>query len=317
MRNRIFYLCPDVAEPAGGIKVIYQHVEMLCHHDFSACVVHIQDGFRCKWFENDVPVRTVDSLQLTSDDVLVIPAVWALKLQHFAPGIRKVIINQGAYLTFRGYPIGNGPFKTPYYHPDVLAAMVVSEDNQRYLQYAFPDLKVRRVRNSIDQKIFSFGETKHEQIAFLTRKRYEDIEQVINILRYRGVLDSFALVPIDNKSERDVAAIFKDSLLYLNFCFEEGYCLPAAEAMSCGCVVIGNHGNGAKEILRPDFSSPVGQGDIIQFVRCVEDVIHQYHENPRILHEKARKGADFIQQNYSRSVAEKELTDFWREILSS
>lgn len=313
----MYYFCLDIAEPAGGIKVIYQHVEMLCQNGLSASVVHIQEGFRCRWFENNAPVRAVNSLRPTPADIIVIPAVWALKLIHFAPGIRKVIINQGTYLTFRGYPIGKEPFDTPYNHPDVLAVMVVSEDNQRYLQHVFPDISVNRVRNYINPDIFSYTERKARQIAFLTRKRYEDIEQVINILRYRGVIDTFALAPIDKKPEREVAAILHGSLLFLNFCFEEGWALPAAEALSSGCVVIGNHGNGAREILLPEFSFPVEQGNIIQFARRAEDVINAFNNNPDALLEKARQGADFIRRNYSRSVAEKELMAFWNKLLVS
>lgn len=317
MESNIFYLCPDVAGPAGGIKVIYRHVEILCRNGWKACVVHTRDGFRCDWFENCAPIRTIHSLRPSARDIIVIPAVWALKLMYFAPGIRKVIINQGAYLTFRNYPIDNGSFASPYRHPDVQAVMVVSEDSRRYLEYAFPGLGIARVRNYIDPEIFAFSENKARKIAFLTRKRYKDVEQVINILRYRGVLDSFTLAPIENVSEREVAAILRDSLLFLNFCFEEGWSFPAAEAMSCGCVVIGNHGYGARDMLLPEFSFPVDQGDIIQFARCVEDAIAAHDRNPEILMSRARKGADFIRQNYSRAMAEKELMGFWESMIGA
>jgi len=211
MGNNIYYLCPDVQQPAGGIKVIYQHVDMLRRNGLNAFVAHIAEGFRCAWFKNDVPIRAVNSLRFTPDDFLVIPAVWGLKLKDFAPGIRKILINQGAYLTFRGYPVTGGAFDTPYRNPDVRAVITVSEDNQRYIQYVFPHLKVCRVRNYIDSDVFAFTATKLKQIAFMTRKRYEDIEQVINILRYRGALDSFALAPIDGKSEHEVAAILREN----------------------------------------------------------------------------------------------------------
>lgn len=201
-------------------------------------------------------------------------------------------------------------------HPDVLATIVVSEDSRRYLQHVFPNIKIRRIRNYINPAIFSFTETKSRKIAFLTRKRHEDVEQVINILRYRGVLHSFTLAPIDMKSEREVAATLRESLLFLNFCFEEGWSLPAAEAMSCGCIVIGNHGNGAREIFRPGFSFPIDQGDIMGFACCAEEVINQYLKDPGILLAMARRGADFINRHYSRSIAEKELMDFWGGLIN-
>ena len=93
--------------------------------------------------------------------------------------------------------------------------------------------------------------TKKTHLALLMHKRYEDIEQVINILRYLGLLNYFSLKPIEKKSESEVAAKLRDSLLFLNFCFVKGGSMPAAEDMLSNCAVIVNHGNGAKELLRP------------------------------------------------------------------
>ena len=313
--SNIYYICLDVPTPAGGIKVIYQHVEMLCKHGMNASIVHFKEGFRCDWFENDVPIRYINTLQPASTDIIVIPAIWSRKLISFAPRIKKVIINQGAYLTFGGYPVDNRVVESPYHHPDVLATLVVSEDNKRYLQYVFRDLIVRRVRNYIDIERFPFTEKKSQQIAFMTRKRYEDVEQVINILKYRGVLDGYTLAPVNEATEAQVSEILQESLLFLNFCVEEGWSLPAAEAMSCGCVVIGNHGFGARELLLSEFSYPVDQHDIIQFARTVEDVITRNRLTPNILNEKSRMGSDFIRNNHTRAIAEKELMAFWEEFL--
>ena len=43
---------------------------------------------------------------------------------------------------------------TAYTHPDVIAAVCVSEDNRRYLSYAFPALRLIRIHYSIDPSLF-------------------------------------------------------------------------------------------------------------------------------------------------------------------
>ena len=104
-------------------------------------------------------------------------------------------------------------------------------------------------------------------------------------------------------------------LLFLNFCLEEGFSLPAAEAMSCGCIVIGNHGYGAREFMLPEFSFPIPQGDIIQFAQTVEHVVTDFDLNPAAYLDRAKDAAGFINQNYSLDITKKELLQFWEGMM--
>lgn len=317
MDRKIHYIFPDFAEPNGGVKICYKHVEMLNRNHFNAGVVHFTEGFRANWFANDVPVTTIHKLRPGPSDFLVIPAAFSIKLANLGKGMNKVIINQGCYLTFNEYPITDAPLPTPYRNPDVKAVIVVSEDSQRYLQYVFPHQNVVRVRNYIDPKLFKYREDKKRQIAFMTGKRYGDIQQVINILRYRGILDSYSLAPIENRSEQEVASIMGESLIFLNFCLEEGFSLPAAEAMSCGCIVVGNHGYGAREFMLPEFSYPIPQGDIIQFARTVESVVTGHERRPAEYRDRTKAAAAYIQTHYTETATEQELVSFWDTMLAT
>src|SRR5262245_23793093 len=72
--NRIFYLCPDIARPAGGIRRIYRHVEILNRHGYSAYIVHNSPDFKINWFSTDAPVKYLkEGVGLNRSDVLVIP----------------------------------------------------------------------------------------------------------------------------------------------------------------------------------------------------------------------------------------------------
>ncbi len=104
----------------------------------------------------------------------------------------------------------------------------------------------------------------------MARKSYHDISQVINILKTRGLDREYNFIPIDNCSEEDVAKILSESLMFLCFGTFEGFQLPPAEAMACGCIVIGYHGQGSKEFLKKDISFPVETGNILSFVKTIE-----------------------------------------------
>jgi hypothetical protein len=313
---KIYYYCYDLNVPTGGIKVLYQHVDILNKYGFPAFILHNEHGFRCTWFENSTPVVSVNELVILSTDYLVIPEEIFSKINKVARGMKKIVFNQGCYLTFSdGYSLNKNDLITPYYDNEVVAALVVSEDSKRYLSYTFPALKIVRIHNAVNPHVFSYSELKKPVISFMMRKNIEDILQVINILKFRNILDDFEIVPIHDKSEKEVAQILSESLIFLSFGHEEGFSLPSAEAMACGCIVIGYHGMGGKEFFKPEFSYPITCGDIITFAQTVENVIELYKSDKDILTKKGRSASQFIFNNYSLEKQEKDVVQFWNNVI--
>jgi glycosyltransferase involved in cell wall biosynthesis len=121
---------------------------------------------------------------------------------------------------------------------------------------------------------------------------------VINILRVRGALRGWNVVPFINRPQSEVASIMKESLIFLSFGYPEGFGLPAAEAMACGCLVIGDHGGTGREFFKPEFSFPIQVGDIVGFGRTVEEVLTTY-DDQRGHYERMRKSAaQFMSRTY-------------------
>jgi hypothetical protein len=314
--STIYYFCYDIDEPRGGIKVLYRHVDILNKHGFSAYIVHQKSGFRCSWFANSTPVISTVDVSFKKEDYLVIPEEIFSELNKHVKGVKKIVFNQNCYYTFlNGYSLKPEETSTPYRDEDLVAAMVVSEDSKRYLSYVFPDLKIVQIRNSIDSSVFNYSEQKLPLISFMPRKNMLDVLQVINILKFRGVLIDFRILPIHNKKEPEVAQILRESLIFLSFGCPEGFSLPPAEAMACGCVVIGYHGMGGKEFFRPDFSYPVAHGDIVSFAQTVEKVIELYHHDKNIMIKKGKSASEYILANYSTQRQEKELLRVWSNII--
>jgi hypothetical protein len=313
---RIFVYSPDGAAPFGGIRKLYRHVDVLNRHGYPAAIVHQQPGFRCTWFAHDTPVVYAADTPVSRADVLVFPEVFGPQTAAVAPGVRRVLFNQNAYYTFAGYPPDGRDLPTPYTSPDVIAALVVSEDSRAYLRYVFPDLRIFRLRYGIDPGLFCYGPGKRHAIAYMPRKNAGDVVQVLQTLKCRDALGDFELVPIQDRSEAEVAAVLKECLLFLSFGHPEGFGLPPAEALACGCLVVGYHGGGGREYFGPAGAYPVEVGDIIGFARTVEEVLRAYQENPAPLRERAERGAAWVREHYSPEQEEKDIVECWRAILS-
>jgi glycosyltransferase involved in cell wall biosynthesis len=322
--NTVYVLSPDNDKPAGGIKILYRHVDVLSRNGFSAAVLHQQRGFRCRWFDNDTPIVYLPDIRLSDTDYLVIPEIYGPNiptlgdLPQIGRTVRKVIFNQNCRYTYLGQTVESvlaPAFRMPYQDSsEYVATIVVSEDSAAYLQYVFPGHDVYRIHNAIDVERFAFREDKKRQICFMPRKHPEDAIQVLGILRARGVLDGVRVVAIENQNESGVAAIMGESLLFLSFGYPEGCPLPPAEAMACGCIVAGYHGFGGREYFRRDFAYPVDAGDITGYAAVVEALLKESAENPQKIARQARQGAGFIREQYSAERESRDIVSCWNRI---
>jgi glycosyltransferase involved in cell wall biosynthesis len=197
---------------------------------------------------------------------------------------------------------------------NVVAVIVVSEDSKSYLKYSFPNMPVYRVHNSINPNPFSFQLEKKKQITFILGKHITDTLQIINILRRRHTLDDFQMVGIQDMPQAQVAQIMRESMIFLSLGYQEGFSLPAAEAMACGCVVIGYHGEGGREFFNPEFCYPITTGDVVSFAKTVEMVAAEFRKNRSAFAEKRSAASTYISESYTRKRQEEDVLRVWTEI---
>jgi glycosyltransferase involved in cell wall biosynthesis len=352
---RLLYLCPDYIAPSGGIRVIYRHVDILSRNGYDAFVVHEREGFRCTWFENSTPVLGWSSRRyggdrslvrragrhlrrgfrhvppdrlflhlherpafaLGADDVLVVPEMFGPRLAEIGAGSPKVIFNQNAYFTFKGYSTDATRATFPYRAPEVVATLVISEDSRRFIEYAFPETRTYRVRWSIDPLRFNPPATKQPRISYMPRRGSSDAAHLLATLAARGALDGYEIVPIDGLDEDAVVECLRQSLVFLSLGYHEGLPRPPAEAMACGAIVVGYDGFGGREYLLPEVAFPVPAGDLMRFAETVERVLELHTRQPDELRDRASRAAAFITERYSPEHEEEELLGAWREILGS
>jgi len=257
---------------------------------------------------------TTKRVSINNNDILVIPATRTTFVDEILPGVKKVTLSQNQYLLFQRY-LGYGE-SNKYFYPDIAARITMSKANYDLQKFCFPDAKIYNVPVFIDDKLFSYKQWKKQQIIYMPRRNRSDSDALINCLKYRNRLCGFSIIAVDGLKQDKVAQIYKDSLIFLSFSKREGFGLPPAEAMACGCIVIGYSGNGGDEFFHDDLCFKIVEGDLLNFAETIESVIEEYLTDPTRLDELRRRASDYILQSYPKDRTESILLDAWSEILT-
>lgn len=314
---RILFACPKQESPSGGTRVLYHYVDILNRRGLPAFVWHQEKGYRYQWYPVRVPTLYGKDLAANANDLLVVPEIYGRYIPHMMPGVPKVIINQHCFETFGlGYTWATTEVTSPYRDClDVKAVVVTSDETAKYLRYAFPNVKLLQVPQAVDPSLFAYSEKKKKQICFLPRKNPQDATQVLSLLRVRGALTGYEVVPVEGAVYADYAKYLRDALFFLSFGFPEGFGMPPLEAMSSGCVVVGYHGVGGREFFTSQYGFPIEQGDTLAFARTVEELITKAETNPSCLDAIRLRASQMAREKYAPQVEEDGLVASFNEVL--
>ena len=311
----IWYLCPDTNVPTGGVRVIYRHVDLLNSVGIPAAVVHVRAGFSCTWFAHETKVMSAADVVLSAADILVVPEYYGPSLADLPAGLRVVIFNQNTYRTFTS-PGATAAWQRYAESESLAAIVVVSQDNAQYARYAFPGARVARVRDSVDGNLFHAADKPPGRtIGYMPRRRDADARQVLDLLEIRGCTDNWEIVRIEGRAEEQTAAIFRTCSIFLSFSEREGFGMPPAEAMACGCYVVGFTGLAGREFFEPDICTPVEEGNVLAFAQAAERAMADFDKNSQAVRDRGLAASERIRSRYSPQVQLDELMAFYASLL--
>ena len=312
----LYYFCYENKRPTGGNKICYRHVELLNRLGVEAAILHPHSSFRYPQLTHQPPIVGLDTVRLTADDVLVLPEDLGPAHLKLAPRLRRIVFNQGANNMFKKYSLMDDQ---PLVHQlrSVVGCFAVSDQNARYLRFAFPNLQVERLILSLNLDLFDGGDCsqKQREICFITNKNHQDVIQVVNLLRMRGLCKSWRFTPIHGMSEQEVAETMRRSALFLSFGHPEGLCLANLEAMASGCKLIGYSGLGGREYFRDDLTCEVSVGDIHAFVESIERSVLEFEKDQDKFIICSAAGQSYVHENYSPLREQESLVTALRRLL--
>jgi len=312
MKVVVAFTCDDNA-PSGGAKQLYRHVDILNENGIEAVVAHPTRGFRLTWFKNDTRVVCSEDVRMEPGDFLLFgEAVGEVPRLRGSERCANVIYVQNPYNMMLGFGKNLGRIREVYGSAaGVLCQSAYTEENVRYF---LPSANVMSFRYSFDRLPFAWCGDKRKVAAYMPRKHGGTASSVFALMSMRRCPDEWEVASLEGRNEERVAEVLKMAAVFVSFSMNEGFGMPPAEAMSCGCAVVGFPGFAGEEYMKPGLCWPVREYDVLEMVRAVETAMMT--PVPELV-KVGKKASDFIRSEYS---SEKEVAGVmaaWHKMIKS
>jgi len=315
VKSAIYYLCPDMDIPSGGINRIYRLAQVSAAAGYSACVLHQKEGFRNQWAPYDPAFQYWENgLTFSIGDAVVIPESEPMAMQQLPKRVRKVGLALDWSYIFENLPMGHRWID--YGICQVLTASRVVQD---FITWTM-QLPVYRISPPIDHERFYFDPIKKRNTITYMAHRNDHGEWIEKIFRQLPrQLSKWNWIPIKGMTVEGYAEVMRGAKIFVSTGLREGVPGPILEAMASGTIVVGYSGVGGNEYLVSDGPEQnayrVENEDYFALCRVLESVIQRIErDDPSI---------DAIRRNASKTVksltfeAEKQsLVEFLEQFLA-
>ncbi len=295
--------------PTGGVKVIYQHCELLNQHGVVAHPVHL-GNFSVDWVEHRCQPLTVHDARrmVGADDILIVPERIPLAAAPFASR-RKIVFVQNGGLVDKAVA---GKRYEDFGFTDVLCCSAYLSD----FMAARTALPRHVVTNGIKLDLFrpEAGHRKPNSVLYLRRKntwgmgREAIMRLPLQLQRQRQ--RQIKVIEAPNQfTETAMVALYQQADIFLALGYPEGFALPPLEAMACGCAVVGfTGGGGATHMQDGDSALVVPDGDAEALSRALQRIL-----TDNSLKEHLRRGGLAKSREFPMARMEGELLAFCRQ----
>jgi len=310
--SRILYECRDLTFPAGGVRRLYRHVEILNKHGMDARILHHTPGYTTEWFKTQVPVDYwTPDYKFGPDDILVIPEghVDVMRRSMSLPCKRVVIaLNWGNI--FRGLKVGED------WRSFGITHIIAGSHYEAQFILSSMGLSSTVIVSGIDTELFAPAPSKLCSITYMPRKNTEYFHQIAAVFRSKfPEYEAVTFVSIEMQAHSVVAEMFATSAIFLAHTFPEGLSRKTLEAMACGNLVVGFAGHGSLECMDHLVNCYLADdGDILTAVELLDLAIRQFSTGQA---KNMQRAAIETAARYSLNREENTVFEYWSRFTAS
>lgn len=342
MKKRIFFYCSSSNLPSGGRKMIYQIVDLINNSDFEheAYVLHNKPNFRLSWFHNTTKVKSIrlyasrskktilkkkidwllndiilkktNEVLLSNQDVIFL-AETQIEISKFFTNNSVIIFNQNPFFFLKkSYP------KRLIFDKEnnmIYKFFCYSESNYKIFTSIFPNINARHGQLYIDETKFFYKKKKKMQILYMPRRRKDDFSLLSTLIKYDHKFNDIEFIPLENMNQSEIAEKMRESLFFLSFSYKEGFGLPPAEAMACGCIVIGYTGIAGLEYFNKDYCFPIEEENIFEYYLTLSECMSLVKNDYNYFDQMRKNASDKILKKYSKLNSQKINLSSIRELI--
>jgi len=266
-RNTIF----KKHKPVGGIKVIYQHCMMLRDMGYDAYPL-VMGRYKGNFFGYDIDYKYIKDVgyNLGKEDVVVATDFLPYQGLDFKEARKVLFMQNWINLDKRLKESDKGKSYFDMGYDYVISCGQYSSDMVMKKMH----IRATPITNGIDQdKFYEIpGKRILGRVLAMARKNLADLEEIISILKFRGVIVDLHVV--DGLTQNELIQEYQKADIFLATGYPEGFSLPPLEAMCCGCSVVGFTGGGASEYMIDGLTALVSKdGDCIDVANKLEQLL--------------------------------------------
>jgi len=353
----VHFYCPAMANPSGGVGVVLrlashlsktlsvkiwyepQQNKELTQQESNKLKkrIDIFDQFKPDWVDFDISkvefkalgdkeANTVNSegkvvtfpttpLQVQSEDIMFIPEGFPNIMKMTAQvSCKRVVLAQSWAYVLTGMQDGQS-----WHNFGIKDVVSVSDAITEFINTTMPGMKIKKLRQGIDRKIFNVPEKasdKKPMIAFMTPRGEETKLKVMNIIKmFRAVNPHFRwvrFVELGGLSREE----FAERLSEFAFCMYTdeiaGFGTLPLEAMASGTHVIGWFPFGSKEYVHENNGFWAHNGEIFQMVELLGVALEKWM-NGEMDVPQIQKDYDELLDKYTTGGEEERINEIIKE----
>lgn len=287
-----YFFVPDFPKPSGGVKVIYDQVQLMNQNGFKAVVVHQKPGFKAPWLDQHyaknedgsythIPVVFLEeqNLALKLEDFFFIPEGFPQLMENLAQQkapCKKVVFCQNWYYIMNALQPG-----VTWDQLGIYDVLVNCQTVGNYTQLMMPAMRIKGITSAINGDMFKVSDPIKDKKPFVAFQPSRD-----GGMKASNVIKTFyAMHPhfrwiqfkeLSGMAYADYADALKEAQFYVHFDEYCGWGTAPLEAFNAGCYVAAWDGVGTADYLSSENCWLVANGDIMRLALAIGNMIEKW-----------------------------------------